>query len=117
MRFLRTALTIVILGFIASAIYISVLTFQRQVALESVGLNNVTWMVAQAPSEFARLEQRVSSFAVGDGRADAAEVQLRFDIVVNRLKTLRASAVDEFAQSDPRIGQILDELEAALEAT
>lgn len=117
MRFLRTALTIVILGFIASAIYISVLTFQRQVALESVGLNNVTWMVAQAPSEFARLEQRVSSFAVGDGRTDAAEVRLRFDIVVNRLKTLRASAVAEFAHSDPRIGQILDELEAALDAT
>ncbi|MBF0677945.1 MAG: EAL domain-containing protein [Devosia sp.] len=117
MRFLRTALTIVILGFIASAIYISVLTFQRQVALESVGLNNVTWMVAQAPSEFARLEQRVSSYAVGDGRTDEAEVRLRFDIVVNRLKTLRASAVEEFSNSDTRIVAILNDLEAALEAT
>src|SRR5690606_10328207 len=117
MRFLRTALTIVILGFIASAIYISVLTFQRQVALESVGLNNVTWMVAQAPSEFARLEQRVSSYAVGDGRTDEAEVRLRFDIVVNRLKTLRASAVEEFSNSDTRIVASLNDLEAALDAT
>lgn len=117
MRFLRTALTIAILGFIASAIYISVITYQRQVALESVGLNNVTWMVAQAPSEFARLEQRVSSYALGDGRTDEAEVRLRFDIVANRLKTLRTHAVEEFAKSDPRILQILDDLEEALEAT
>lgn len=117
MRFLRLALTAVILGFIASAIYISVLVFQRQTALEGVGLGNVTWLVAQAPSEFARLEQRVSGFAVGDGKVTADEVRLRFDIVVNRLKTLRTKDVQNFAASDPRIAQILDDLEAALNET
>lgn len=115
MRFLRIALTVVILGFIASAIYISALVFQRQTALEGVGLGNVTWMVAQAPSEFARLEQRVSAFAAGDPNISADEVKLRFDIVVNRLKTLRTKDVENFALSDPRVGQILDALGAALD--
>lgn len=117
MRFLRIALTIVILGFIASAIYISALVFQRQTALEGVGLGNVTWMVAQAPSEFARLEQRVASFGAEGGSVDAAEVKLRFDIVVNRLKTLRAQSVRAFVQSDPRIDKVLSDLEGALNAT
>ncbi|PWE54669.1 diguanylate cyclase [Metarhizobium album] len=117
MRFLRTALTIVILGFIASAVYISALVLQRQAALEDVGLGNVTWTVAQAPGEFARLEQRVSAFGMNDDRIDADEVRLRFDIVVNRLKALRAKGVEKFVESDPRLGRILDDLEAALDQT
>ena len=117
MRFLRIALTVVILGFVVSAFYISALVFQRQSALEGVGLGNVTWMVAQAPSEFARLEQRVSAFGMGDGETSAEEVKLRFDIVVNRLKTLRANSVEEFVLSDSRIDGILDDLEKALDAT
>jgi len=107
----------VILGFIASAIYISALVFQRQTALEDVGLGNITWTIAQAPSEFARLEQRVSAAGMPDGHVDANEVRLRFDIVVNRLKTLRSNGVENFVQSDPHNGQILDDFEAALNQT
>ncbi|MCW5720660.1 MAG: EAL domain-containing protein [Devosia sp.] len=117
MRVLRIFLTIVILGFIASALYISALMFQRQGALEGMGLGNVTWVVAQAPSEFARLEQRVAALGMGDEQGTADEVRLRFDIMVNRLKTLRARDVEGFVQSDPRIAQILDDLEAALATT
>ncbi|MET3900159.1 diguanylate cyclase (GGDEF)-like protein/PAS domain S-box-containing protein [Devosia sp. UYZn731] len=117
LRFLRIALTVVILGFIASAIYISALVFQRQAALEGVGLGNVTWIVAQAPSEFARLEQRVSAFGLEGGHSNAAEVKLRFDIVGNRLKTLRTRDVEAFSLSDPRMGQILNDLEQALTDT
>jgi len=117
MRFLRLALTIVILGFIASAIYISVLVFQRQTALEGVGTGNVDWMVAQAPSEFARLEQRVAAYAISDSHSSVDEVRLRFDIVGNRLKTMRADTVESFIGSDPHIGKILDDLENALNQT
>jgi diguanylate cyclase (GGDEF)-like protein len=115
MRFLRIALTVVILGFIASAIYISALVYQRNAALERVGLHNVIWMVAQAPSEFARLEQRVSALGMNNGSVTPEEVQLRYDIVVNRFKTLRSVSVAHFVNSDPRIGAILDETEAAIE--
>lgn len=117
MRFLRIALTVAILGFIASAFYISSLVLQRQDALETVGLNNVNWLAAQAPSEFARLEQRVSAFTIGEGYSSADEVQLRFDIVANRLKTLRSKAAEDFVLSDPRIGKILKDLERALDET
>jgi diguanylate cyclase (GGDEF)-like protein len=116
MRFLHIALTVAILGFIASAFYISALVFQRHTPFEQVGLGNVTWLVAQAPSEFARLEQRVARYAVKDGSTDASEVKLRFDIVVNRLKTLRTQDIAEFVNSDPRINDILEDLEDALEA-
>jgi len=115
-RFLRIALTIAILGFLASAIYISALVFQRQTALESVGLGNVTWMVAQAPSEFTRLEQRVSAMGMPDGQSSVPEVQLRFDIMVNRLKVLRSKSVEVFVLSDQRIVGILDDVERGLNA-
>ncbi len=117
MRYLRTALIIVILGFITSAIYISALVFQRQTALQDVGLGNITWTIAQAPSEFTRLEQRVSAMGMNDGQVDAHEVRLRFDIVVNRLKTLRSNGVEKFVQSNPHIGETLDDLEEALNQT
>ena len=113
MRFLRIALALGIIGFVVSALYIAALVFQRQPAVEGVGLGNVTWEVAQAPSEFARLEQRVSAFGMSDGTITADEVKLRFDIVVNRAKTLRAKAVENFVLSDPRIGGILDDLVVA----
>lgn len=117
MRFLRTALTIVILGFIALAVYISALVLQRQTALQDVGLGNVTWTVAQAPGEFSRLQQRISAYGMIDGSVNAGEIRLRFDIVVNRLKALRANGVEKFITSDPRMGRILDDLEAALDQT
>lgn len=114
MRFLRIALTIAILGFLASATYISALVFQRQTALESVGLGNVTWMVAQAPAEFARLEQRVSAMGMSAGTSSVQEVQLRYDIMVNRLKVLRSNDVQVFVLSDPRIVGTLNDVEEGL---
>lgn len=116
MRFLRIALTIVILGFVASAIYISALFFQRQAALESVGLNNATWVIAQVPSEFARFQQRVSAYGMGDPSATEEEVKLRFDIVVNRIKTLNDLAVQEFFRSEDRASKILGDFSTAIES-
>jgi diguanylate cyclase (GGDEF)-like protein/PAS domain S-box-containing protein len=114
MRLLRLALTLVILGFVASAIYIAVLVFQRQTALEGVGMGNVDWVVAQAPSEFARLEQRVAAYAISDSHSSLDEVNLRYDIVINRLRTIRAKSLDGFVLSDPRRAKILDDLDKAL---
>ncbi|SFV29681.1 diguanylate cyclase (GGDEF) domain-containing protein [Devosia crocina] len=116
MRLLRIALIVLILGFVGAAVYVSAVLFQRHAALEGVGLGNVTWLIAQTPSEFARLEQRVAAFGMGDGTVSADEVRLRFDIVVNRVKTLRTQSVSAFVDSDPRIAQVLDEFEAAVEA-
>jgi len=117
MHILRIILIVVILGFIASAVYISDLVYERHIAIDKAVLGDVTWMVTQAPSEFSRLEQRVSAYGMRDGSVDAREVKLRFDIVVNRLKALRGKEVDEFLHSDPRINQILDNLQDALEKT
>lgn len=111
MRFLRIVLTVVIVGFVASAVYISVLVFQRQTALNDVGRGNVTWLVAQAPAEFARLEQRIAEYQMGDRGVDADEVRLRFDIVANRLKTLKSEDAAKFLASDPRHRETIGDME------
>jgi diguanylate cyclase (GGDEF)-like protein len=106
---LRIALTVAIVGFVWAAIYIGGLLLQRQAAVDPMGRGNVTWLIAQSPPEYARLEQRVSEYGMGGGRVDAAEVKLRFDIVVNRLRRLQSEWLADFISSDPRNAETLRE--------
>jgi diguanylate cyclase (GGDEF)-like protein len=116
-RVLQILLAIVIAGFIGAAVYTSSLALQRQTALEDVGRHNVTWEVSQGLSEFARLEQRISEYGMGGRAVDAAEVKLRFDIVANRLKTLKNSSVARFIDAAPRNAATLGKLEQLLKTT
>ena len=68
------------------------LVVERQDALEQVSRYNVAWLVSQAATEYARLEQRVSAFGMPGGGVTADEVQLRFDIIINRMQAARAPA-------------------------
>lgn len=115
-RVLRMVVAIAIVGFVCSAVYIAGLLLQRQAALSPVGRGNVTWMIAQGPSEFARLEQRISQLGMTGRAVDAAEVRLRFDIVVNRLRTLKSEEVAKFIGADPQNAEILLGFEKAIEA-
>jgi len=121
-RILRIALAIVIVGFIASAGYTSLLVFQRQTALKDVGRGNVNWLVAQGPAEFARLQQRISEYQIADSPVDAAEVKLRYDIMMNRLKTLKSDEISKFINASKRnvdtvadLERVLKEVEAQLD--
>jgi len=115
LRVLRISLTIVIVGFICFAVYISSLVLQRQNALEEVGRDNVTWVVSQGLSEYARLEQRIGEYSMPDRSIDADEVKTRFDIVANRLKMLNSRSVAKFIAADPRNRAILNELGQVLD--
>ena len=50
--------------FVTAAIYISALVIERQDALNQVSRYNVAWLVSQATTEYARLEQRIGAFAI-----------------------------------------------------
>jgi len=113
-RILRIALAAVIIGFIATAGYTSLLVFQRQAALRDVGRGNVNWVVAQGPSEFARLQQRIAEYELPGSPVDAAEVKLRLDIMMNRLKTFKSEDIGRFINSSQRNIDTVAELEDVL---
>ena len=115
MRWLRLALTALILGFVTTAVYISIVVFQRQSALESVGIDNVTWQMAQTPTEFARLVQRISAYGMDPEITSAGEVKLRFDIVVNRVRTLNSPSVARFLAANPRAASIVEAFHTAID--
>jgi diguanylate cyclase (GGDEF)-like protein/PAS domain S-box-containing protein len=98
---IKLLLAAAIVLFAAAAVYISALVVERQAALDQVSRYNVAWLVSQATTEFARLEQRISAHALPGSGISADEVQLRFDIILNRLKLLASGDVEEFLQTDP----------------
>jgi diguanylate cyclase (GGDEF)-like protein len=97
---IKALLAVVIGLFVAAAMYISLLVVERQNALKQVSRYNLTWLVSQATTEYARLEQRVSAFAIPRSGVDKDEVQLRLDIVANRVKLLEHGEVEELIKDD-----------------
>ena len=100
-RKIKLLLAIVIACFIAAAVYISTLVVERQRSLEQISRYNVAWLVSQAATEYARLEQRIAAYGVSSAGISADEVQLRFDIILNRMRLLETGEVEEFLDSDP----------------
>ncbi|QFU14843.1 putative bifunctional diguanylate cyclase/phosphodiesterase [Microvirga thermotolerans] len=116
LRILKAVLAIVIVSFLLSAAYISSLVVERQEALKQVSRYNTSWLASQAVSEFTRLEQRLSAYAVPDGGIDPGEVQLRFDILVNRAKLLNDGEFQDFVSRDPERQETVRLLREALAA-
>jgi len=90
---IRIALALTIAVFAVAAIYISLTIVERQNLLREASRYNVVWAASQAVTEFILLEQRVAAFAAGANGVDKDEVQLRFDIMSNRLTILRRGIV------------------------
>src|SRR4051794_29609443 len=105
-RLLGTVIALFLLG----ALYISYLIFQRQEALKEVSQDNVIWPTSQAITEFTRLEQRITAFASAELGVDQDEIQLRFDIIVNRYNILNSSNLQGFLRENPADQVIVDDL-------
>src|SRR5436190_541766 len=114
LRTIKLLLAIVIALFVAATAYITALVIERQQALEQVSRYNVAWLVSQAATEYARLEQRVSAFAAPGAGVSEDEVQLRFDIILNRLRLLDTGEVEEFLDSDKDHRNTVHELQRAM---
>lgn len=94
----------------AGAGYTSLLVARQQNAPSEASRYNVTWLVSQAGVEFARLQAAVGGTALPDAPAGLEEVQLRFDILANRVKILGAGDVQRFVRSDPEFEAIVMQL-------
>lgn len=96
------------------AAYTSVLVSRQQNAPSETSRYNVTWLISQAGVELARLHAAVGGAALAGAAAGKDEVQLRLDILANRVRLLEAGDVQEFIRSDPELEAIVAQLRAAI---
>jgi signal transduction histidine kinase/CheY-like chemotaxis protein/HPt (histidine-containing phosphotransfer) domain-containing protein len=111
---IKLVLALVIALFVTAAVYISALVLKRQEVLEQVTRYNVAFLLGQAATEHARLEQRLSAF--GSGGVSEDEVQLRYDILVSRGTLLAQGDVLDFLETNPDQRATVQALEQAIKA-
>jgi signal transduction histidine kinase len=112
LQVIKAFLAVGIMIFTAAGIGVSFAVFEQQKALREVSRYNMVWAVSQAVAEFYRFEQRVAALATA--RADRDEVDLRFDILRNRLGILRHGEVNDFTRSRPEERETVDDFEHLL---
>ena len=113
---IKLMLAAVIILFVTAAVYISALVLKRQEVLEQVTRYNVSFLLSQAATEHARLEQRVSAYGAEGSEVTDDEVQLRYDILVNRAKLMSQGDVTEFLESNANERAIVSELKQVIDA-
>ena len=92
----RSLLTVVTCVLLAASVFTSYFIVQRQSALKQVSRYNVTWLTSQAPVEVMRLIVAVDELAQPGSGVDLDQVQLRLDIVRNRLNVLDHGEAADF---------------------
>ncbi|CAA9502034.1 MAG: diguanylate cyclase/phosphodiesterase (GGDEF & EAL domains) with PAS/PAC sensor(s) [uncultured Sphingomonas sp.] len=102
--------------FVVAATYTSVLIVERQDTLRQVSRYNVAWVAGQAVAELAKLQQQIAAFSGPDGHTGKEQVELRLDILANRVGLLRRGEVRDLIGRDPELVRTIDELEAAVAA-
>ena len=110
----RAALVCVLVGLTLAACYTSLLIVERQAALQRVSRYNVTWLASQASTELVRFQERVVEFALPGGEVDQEEVQLRLDVLANRVTLLRSGEAGELIRADPVLAGIVAKLDHAI---
>jgi signal transduction histidine kinase len=107
-RTLKIALSISIIVFMVLGVSASFAILDRQKALEDAARYNMVWAVSQAIGEFYRFEGSVGAYGVPESGTDKDEVQLRFDILYNRLDIFRRGDVKEFTDAKPELEQTVE---------
>ncbi len=114
----RAWLRPVLLGGIAllalAAGYTCVLIVQRQNMLGHVSRYNITWDASQSLAELLRLETTVATYGVPGGGASKEQLQLRLDIVANRMGLLLNGQVDEVLKRAPDLVGTVAQLASAV---
>ena len=114
LRGAKVLLAATIASFAAAAIYTGITIFQRQQTLDDAARYSLSFSVSQAVNELGRLLQRVHAFNHPDRLASKDEIQLRFDILVNRLNIMANGEIRVFAARDPERVKLLEDLALAL---
>ncbi|MCA0423075.1 MAG: EAL domain-containing protein [Proteobacteria bacterium] len=106
----------------AGAIYTSTLIGQRQKLIQKSARYNIAWLAGQASVEVSRLTQAVAGFGVPGSDISRDDVQLKLDIVDNRLRLMNSGDFDAFVKADPErqvivndLGNVLSQVQGLLE--
>ncbi|WP_137139422.1 sensor histidine kinase [Azospirillum brasilense] len=102
-------------GFGLAAAYLSLLVVNYGEALRGAAPYNFAWAAGQTVGEVTRLEQRILASALPGAKVDAEEVQLRLDIVRNRIAVLGRGQASLFVDRYPQHRQTVARLEEALD--
>ncbi len=100
---------------LAAAGVVSWLISQRQDALKQVSRYNICWLASQANGEFNRLEVKVAAFNMPGSGVDRDEVELRYDVLLNRLGVMTAGEFRSFTDGDPERAETVKELATVID--
>ncbi len=114
LRIIKIVLAVTIAAFAIVGVYLSWTISERQKALREVSRYDSVWAASQALTEFNRLAFEVAAFTMPDGGVSQDDVQLRLDIMYNRLGILRRGDLREVGERKPEQKAAIDELETAL---
>ncbi|QRM35574.1 bifunctional diguanylate cyclase/phosphodiesterase [Microvirga sp. VF16] len=101
LRTLKVIFGAVTVCFLLASAYIAMLVTERQRVLGDITHYNPAWQASQAVSEFMRLERRLDAFNVPGRGVDKGEVDLRFEILLSRVKLLIEGRFQSIIQDDP----------------
>ena len=110
-----------LLGFVLcllaiAAVATSVLIVERQAALQRVSRYNLTWLLSQAVSETLRFAEVISAAAVPGSKVDRDDVDLRADVLENRLNLLRGGEAAAFIETRPDLQETVAAMRRTLDA-
>ena len=101
LRWLKALLAAVIVLFAMAGAYTAVVILERQTTLENSSHYDVSWPLSQAVNELSRFVQRAAMFSARAGGVTPDELQLRFDILLNRQRLLGDASIRQFIESNP----------------
>ncbi|HBF32778.1 EAL domain-containing protein [Rhizobium sp.] len=113
-RAIRSLLIGLVIVFFALAIYVIVLIREDQNETQQLSNYNIAWITSQASVEISRFSQRLTAFSAGNPDVDEDEVNLRFDILVSRVATLKSAVLQDFVNGDPERRKFIDDLDRAV---
>ncbi len=116
-RFLKAGFVVLTALLVVAAVYTSTLIVNRQATLRDVSRYNATWLVSQASLEVGRLTVALAAFDDPGSAIDPDEVQLRLDIVINRIDILTKGDQGSFIRSRADLKTTVAELERAVAAS
>jgi len=105
---IKLLLILIIALFAAASVYTAVIINDRHEALRKAARFNIAWLASQAAIELERFTERVGSYDIPGSGVDAAEVQLRFEILQNRAGVFEQSEMRSFTGTNPEVQQIVD---------
>lgn len=101
---------LILIALVSAAIYVSVLIVERQQIIRQTARYNVTWLASQAAFEIVRFEEVAAAVVLPASGVTPDDVDLRYQILLNRLGLMTSGEFEEFVAQDPERRQVVAEL-------